>query len=107
MRASAPDLPRRRLRFLRARQRSAALADLLADLARLDTAPPEPAAGIDPAERALLIELYRELVGTVEGPVAPFPVELMEDPDQVAERPEPAVLLDLEAFRARRRPAED
>jgi hypothetical protein len=74
----------------------------MADLDAIEPARSEPDAGIDPDERALLVMLYRELVGTVEGPVVPFPVELMEDPDYVPERPQPAALLDLGSFRRRR-----
>jgi hypothetical protein len=81
--------------------RQLGIDQLMADLAATETAP-EPDHGIDPEERALLVMLYRELVGTVEGPVVPFPVELMEDPDYVPERQQPASLLDLATFRRRR-----
>lgn len=74
----------------------------MADLARLEAPRPEPEVGIDPEERALLVQLYRELVGTIEGPIVPFPVELMEDPAYVQDRPQPAALLDLDEFRQRR-----
>ncbi len=93
---------RRRPRFLRRRPRMVGIEQLMADLAAIEPHPPEPEAGIDPEERALLVQLYRELVGTVEGPVVPFPVELMADPDYVEERERPAAVLDFEAFRARR-----
>ena len=64
--------------------------------------PSAPDAELDAAERALLLQIYRELVGTVEGPVVPFPVELMADPAGRAERAEPAVIANLDEFRARR-----
>lgn len=76
--------------------------ELMSDLAALERDRPEPEVGIDPADRALLVQLYRELVGTVEGPIVPFPVELMEDPELVEDREQPAALLDLRAFRDRR-----
>jgi hypothetical protein len=91
---------RRRPRFRRV-PRQLGIDQLMADLAATESAP-EPDTGIDPEERALLVMLYRELVGTVEGPVVPFPVELMEDPDYVPERQQPASLLDLASFRQRR-----
>ncbi|MFN0027654.1 MAG: hypothetical protein ACKV2O_10835 [Acidimicrobiales bacterium] len=58
---------------------------------------------LDAAERALLLAIYRELVGTAEGPIVPFPVELMADPAERAERSESAAVVDLDEFRARRR----
>lgn len=96
--------PRRRRSVRRKAQRSG-LDALMADLVALEAPRPEPEVGIDPVDRALLVQLYRELVGTVEGPVVPFPVELMEDPALVRDRAVPAALLDLRAFRDRRRAA--
>lgn len=64
--------------------------------------PPAPDPELDAAERALLLQIYRELVGTVEGPVVPFPVELMADPAERAERPDSALVVDLGEFRTRR-----
>jgi len=77
----------------------------MADIARLGDLTEEPMQEADADERALLIQLYRELVATVEGPVVPFPVELLGDPARVAELDRPAELIDLARFRAERAPA--
>ncbi len=81
----------------------------MADLARLESLQAEAdrsADGIDPDERALLIELYRELIASVDGPVVPFPVELLADPTTAVDRAEPAELVDLDRYRVRRALAE-
>jgi len=81
----------------------------MADLARLESQQARAdrsADGIDPHERALLIELYRELIASVDGPVVPFPVELLADPSTAADRTEPAELVDLDRYRLRRALAE-
>ncbi len=64
--------------------------------------PLEPDPELDAAERALLLQIYRELVSSVEGPVVPFPVELMANPAERAELPEHARVVDLAEFRTRR-----
>jgi hypothetical protein len=74
----------------------------MADLARIEKADLHSGTRIDPAERAVLIGLYRELVGTIDGRVVPFPVELMDDPALVPDRIRPADVVDLAAARARR-----
>ena len=102
-------LPRRRSRFLRRRVSGSALDALMADLARLESLQARAdrsADSIDPDERALLIELYRELIAGVDGPVVPFPVELLADPSTAADRAEPAELVDLDRYRVRRALAE-
>ena len=96
----------RRARFLRRRAVEIDFDQLLAELIAAEDAaaaaslPPEDE--IDPAERALLMQLYRELVSTIEGPVVPFPVELLADPALAVERPEGATVFDLDAFRTSR-----
>ena len=97
----------RRSRFLRRRAVEIDFDQLLAELiaaedAAAATATMAPEDEIDPAERALLIQLYRELVSTIEGPVVPFPVELLADPALAVERPEGATVFDLDAFRTSR-----
>ena len=93
----------RRSRFLRRRAVEIDFDQLLNDLVAAEDAAAAstltPEDEIDPAERALLIQLYRELVSTIEGPVVPFPVELLADPALAVERPEGATVLDLDAFR--------
>jgi hypothetical protein len=81
----------------------------MADLARIEAADVHSGGRIDPAERAVLISLYRELIGTIDGRVVPFPVELMDDPSLVPDRIRPGEVVDLAAARARRAvpPGED
>jgi len=74
----------------------------MADLARIEAADVHSGGRIDPAERAVLISLYRELIGTIDGRVVPFPVELMDDPALVPDRIRPGEVVDLAAARARR-----
>ncbi len=57
---------------------------------------------IDPGERALLVQLYRELIGSAEGPVLPFPVELVTGELEAPERDEPAEIVSFEALVRRR-----
>ncbi len=96
--------PRRRDRFLRRRPTGPAIDHLRADLARLEMQQRKSASStvVDPAERALLIELYSELIASVEGPVVPFPVEFLVDPSEAMDRAEPAELVDLDRYRQRR-----
>ena len=74
----------------------------MADLARLEAADAQDGNRIDPAERAVLIGLYRELVASIDGSVVPFPVELMDDPALTPDRIRPATVVDLAAERALR-----
>ena len=74
----------------------------MADLARIEAADSRSEGRIDPAERAVLIGLYRELIGTIDGRVVPFPVELMDDPSLAPDRIRPGELIDLAAARALR-----
>lgn len=84
------------------------IAAIFDDLATLDEVPgptwrsSERYDTIDPAERALLVQLYRELLATVEGPILPFPVELVLGEDEAPELDEPATILSFETFRTRR-----
>ena len=57
---------------------------------------------IDPAERAFLLQLYKELVGGVQGPVIPFPVELVLGEDEAPELDGLADVIDLAWYRTRR-----
>jgi hypothetical protein len=57
---------------------------------------------IDPEERAFLLQVYRELVGGVQGPVIPFPVELVAGEDEAPELDRPADVIDLDWHRTRR-----
>jgi hypothetical protein len=57
---------------------------------------------IDPAERAFLLQLYKELVGGVQGPVIPFPVELVLGEDEAPELDGLADVVDLAWYRTRR-----
>jgi hypothetical protein len=57
---------------------------------------------IDPAERAFLLQLYKELVGGVQGPVIPFPVELVLGEDEAPELDGLADVIDLGWYRTRR-----
>lgn len=54
------------------------------------------------ADRAFLLQLYNDLVGPNDGPVVPFPVELVAGEDEAPELDTWAEVVDLAAFRARR-----
>jgi hypothetical protein len=68
-------------------------------------AQPEPTVEdqrLDPGERAFLLQIYRELIGGVQGPVIPFPVELVVGEDEAPELERPADVIDLAWYRTRR-----